>query len=179
MTGTLVLVTGTTVVAPIKFVAGTNTSTALAGAMEWDGVNLFITQSSGPTRKTISYTDTAPAAHVLDSASHTISGKTAGQLLVATTAATFGFVSMGTDATLAASGALTISNSAVTLAKMANLAATSIIGNNTGSAATPLALTGAQVTAMLSTFATNATTKGVVPGSNNVGATYFLDGSGS
>jgi len=42
--------------APLKFTAGTNMTAAEAGAMEWDGTNLFITQTTGPTRKTIAYT---------------------------------------------------------------------------------------------------------------------------
>jgi hypothetical protein len=42
--------------APLKFTSGTNMTNAEAGAVEWDGTNLFITQTAGPTRKTIAYT---------------------------------------------------------------------------------------------------------------------------
>lgn len=45
-------------------------------------------------------------------------------------------------------GTWTIDNGTVSLAKQAALAANSIIGNNTGSAATPIALTGLQVAAL-------------------------------
>ena len=42
--------------APLKFTSGTNMTTPEAGAVEWNGSNLFITQTSGPTRKTLAYT---------------------------------------------------------------------------------------------------------------------------
>jgi len=70
----------------------------------------------------------------------------------------------------------TIGNGAVSLSKMANLAANSIVGNNTGSAATPLALTGTQVTAMLDTFTSSA--KGLVAASGG-GTTNFLRADGT
>lgn len=44
--------TATANTAPIKFTAGTNLTTPEAGAMEWDGTNLFLTNSSN-TRQTI------------------------------------------------------------------------------------------------------------------------------
>jgi len=70
----------------------------------------------------------------------------------------------------------TIDAGAVTLADMANLAANSIIGNNTGSSATPIALSQAQVTAMLNQF--SSTLQGVVPASGG-GTTNFLRADGT
>lgn len=52
------------------------------------------------------------------------------------------------------SQAATIAAGSVTLAKQANLAANSIIGNNTGSSATPIALTVAQVNALIGPMTT-------------------------
>lgn len=41
MTGLLILKTGSTTVAPLKMVAGTNLTTAVAGTLEFDGTNLY------------------------------------------------------------------------------------------------------------------------------------------
>ena len=50
--------------APAKFQAGTNMTAAEAGAMEWDGTNLYMTQTTGPTRKTLAYTDSVLSGSV-------------------------------------------------------------------------------------------------------------------
>ena len=55
---------GTALVAPFGFTAGTNLTTPLAGKMEWDGTNLFITQTAGPTRKTLAYTTDVVATNL-------------------------------------------------------------------------------------------------------------------
>lgn len=77
-----------------------------------------------------------------------VSGAT-GAVTVSSTSS--GITALTGDVTASGSGsvAASISSGAVTLGQMANLASNSIIGNNTGSAATPIALTAAQVQALI------------------------------
>jgi hypothetical protein len=83
---------------------------------------------------------------------------------------------MSGDATLAASGALTIASSAITVSKMANMAGHSYLGNNTGSSAAPAAITSTQLTADLNLF--SPTLQGLTPLSGG-GTTNFLRADGS
>ncbi len=56
--------TATASTAPLKFTSGTNLTSAEAGAMEWNGTNLFITQTSGPTRQTLAYISDLTSGYV-------------------------------------------------------------------------------------------------------------------
>jgi len=90
------------------------------------------------------------------------------------------------DVTLSGENYLSILNQVITankvsLANMANLAANSFIGNNTGSAATPIALTTAQATAALNVMVGDSGsggTKGLVPTPSAGDADKVLKGSG-
>ena len=56
-----------------------------------------------------------PTAHQFDSATyHTISGKTAGQILLATAATTYAFTTISNDATISGAGVLTLKNTGTT-----------------------------------------------------------------
>ena len=107
-----------------------------------------------------------------------------GDLLMVYNTASNGFglqwntVNGDVTVTDASTGEITIANSAVTLAKMANLPVDTIIGNNL-SLGVPKALSVTEVTAMLNLFSPSTGTKGLVPGSNGVGATYYLDATGA
>lgn len=63
----------------------------------------------------------------------------------------------------------------ISLNQIRDLAAdTRFVGKISSSAGPAVELTAAQATALLDTFSTSSTTKGLVPGSNNLGAGYFL-----
>ena len=68
-TALLQVAAGSTTVAPVILTSGTNLTTPVAGAIEWDGTNLFATQTSGPTRKTIAYTTDIGAETIISPSS--------------------------------------------------------------------------------------------------------------
>jgi len=69
-----------------------------------------------------------------------------------------------------------ITNSATTIASNIVLPVNNFLVGATG--ADPIAATPATVTGLLSPFSTSTTAQGVVPGSNNSGATFFLNALG-
>lgn len=155
MTGSLVLTTGTATVAPLKFVAGTNLTTATAGSMEFDGSSLFFTPAS--TRKTVAFTDsniTGTAASWTTARTITLAGDLSGSVsidgtssvtLTATVASNS--IALGTDTTGDYVSSL-VAGTGVSLT------------NNSGEGATPTIAIGQAV----------GTTSGVTFGSINVGS---------
>ena len=142
---------------------GGSGSTSLTPAITVTGLRGVALPTLGATAGLLKYTGTGTNTWVFDTSTYL----TANQSISLTGDVT------GTGTT---SITTTIASAAVTLAKMANLAANSIIGNNTGVAATPIALTGTQVTALLDTF--TSTLKGLAPASGG-GTTNFLRADGT
>jgi hypothetical protein len=160
-TGSLTL-GGTLSVVPANFASQT-ANTFLAAP---DGA------SGGPTFRAIVAADVP-----------TLNQNTTGSAATLTTSRNFSITGGGiTAAAVGFNGSAAVALSAsvdaghITLARMANLAANSFIGNNTGSSATPLALTGTQATALLDTFTSGA--KGLVAASGG-GTTNFLRADGA
>jgi hypothetical protein len=82
------------------------------------------------------------------------------------------------DVTKSAGGtALTIANSAVSLAKMADLLQSRFIGRVTASTGAPESMTGTQATTLLDVF--TSTLKGLVPGGSGGGTANFLRADGA
>ena len=78
--------------------------------------------------------------------------------------------------------AATIANSAVTLAKMANMATASFIGRTTASTGVPEVLSATQATAILNAFVGDSGsggTKGLVPAPSSGDSSKFLKGDGT
>jgi hypothetical protein len=90
---------GTATAAPLKFTSGANLTTAAAGAMEFDGTNLYFTPSTA--RKTIAFNDfTNIAAGSTLAATNGGTGQTTlaiGDLLYASAANTFSKRAIGTS----------------------------------------------------------------------------------
>lgn len=100
---------------PFKFTSGTNLTSAEAGAMEWNGTNLFMTQTSGPTRKTLSFTDS------------NITGTAAGL------SSTLAIGSGGTNSATALSGSsIMVSNGSAVIQGAAGTSTTLLHGNASG-----------------------------------------------
>jgi hypothetical protein len=143
-------------------VAQTKTALNLAGSNTGDQTITLTTDVTGSGTGSFAATIAAGAvtlAKQANLAANSIQGNNTGSPatpLALTAAQTNTLLGTGTiitalsgDVTATGSGqgsvAATIANAAVSLAKMANLAANSVIGNNTGSSATPIALTTAQL----------------------------------
>lgn len=136
----VVLAAGTTSLAPLTLTSGTNLTSAAAGAVEWNGTNLFVTQTTGPTRKTVAYTD----SNTTGSAATLTTGRTIAMTGdVVWTSPSFN----GSGNVTAAS---TIQAGVVTNADLANMTQATIKGRASGAGTgAPVDLSVAQVSAIV------------------------------
>jgi hypothetical protein len=124
-------------------------------------------------------TDSAPKKSLLSTTNLSLFNDDLGHVENAThTGDVIGSTALTIDALKVATGM--IQADAVTYEKIQNVVADDVfLGNNSGAGAIVDELTGTEATAMLDDFATGSTLSGLVPGSNSLGSTYFLDGSGT
>lgn len=113
MTGSLTLRAGTATAgtAPAYLQSGTNLTTPVAGAVEWDGTNVFVTNGAG--RKTVAYTD----SNITGSAASATTATTATQLATSRNFSLTGNVTasaVGFDGTAAVALATTIASGVIT-----------------------------------------------------------------
>lgn len=140
--------TATAATAPLKFTSGTNLTSAEAGAVEWNGTNLFVTQTSGPTRKTLAFTDS------------NITGTAAGL------SATLAVGSGGTNSATALSGSsIMVSNGSAIIQGAAGTTTTLLHGNASGTPTYSAVSLSADVTGTLSGSSVSGGTFGAVNGS--------------
>ena len=105
LTGTLIFKAGTTTVAPFKLQSGTNLTSPAAGAVEFDGTNLYFTPSG--TRNTVHMNSTGYFVATVTGTSNQISVSGSGsanagvtlstpQDIATTSSVTFGNINVGT-----------------------------------------------------------------------------------
>ena len=164
---------------------GTVTSVGLA-----DSTGLFnITGSPVTTTGTLTLSSLqSHAANLVFATPNGASGAPTFRALVATDVPTLNQNTTGTAANITATSNSTLTtlsalslptsqlSGQVTLSQLPTIAADTLLGNGTGSAATPTALTATQVTALLNTFTTSL--KGLTPASGG-GTTNFLRADGT